>query len=120
MTKRARTVLGGMLLAALAALPGCGTIYQGHQLTGPAIFGGLRLDVNQFSHEESGIGDCIFYCIDMPFSLAGDVGLLLFSIPNEIIGGGIDVLPERPIHLDDPRYVCEADSQDERQLAAKR
>lgn len=109
MSSKLKGVLAAALLGLLALAPGCGTLYQGHQMTGPAIMGGIRLDIEQFGHEDSGLGDKIFYCIDIPFSFAGDVcfiGFFFFPVINEIVAGGIDVEPQRPSTLDEPRGVC--------------
>lgn len=111
MSSKLKGVLAAALLGLLALAPGCGTLYQGHQMTGPAILGGIRLDIEQFGHEDSGIGDKIFYCIDLPFSLAGDVcfiGFFFFPVINELVAGGIDVEPQRPSTLDEPRGIAKA------------
>lgn len=97
-----RTALSMALAAALVLSPGCGTVYQGKQEKGPAIFGGIRLDLQQMSHEKSGVGDMVFYCLDMPFSLCFDAVLLLFSAINEAYEGGIDVHAQHPDTLDEP------------------
>ncbi|MBX3468957.1 MAG: hypothetical protein KF878_18965 [Planctomycetes bacterium] len=107
-----KKLLAAVLLTAVVGLSGCGTIFQGTQPKGPAIFGGVRQDLAQFSHEQSHLGDMIFYCLDMPFSLAGDAVLLLFSAINELYEGGIEVLPRHPRTLGNPVYVTslEADA----------
>jgi uncharacterized protein YceK len=96
-----------LLIAAVlaAGMTGCGTLYQGLQVKGPAVFGGLRLDIEQFDHPQSHAGDMVFYVLDMPFSLAGDVGFLLFSLINELYEWGIDVEPQDPKTLGSPRQV---------------
>ncbi len=103
-----KKLLAAVLLTAMVGLPGCGTTFQALQRKGPAIFGGVRLDIEQFSHEQSHLGDMIFYCLDMPFSLAGDGVLLLVSVINELYEGGIDVEPQHPKTLGYPVNVVEA------------
>jgi hypothetical protein len=103
--------LGALALAiAVSTAPGCGTIYQAHQIKGPAIFGGVRLDIQELGHEEATIGDKIFFCIDVPFSIGGDGCMLLVSAINElyeVIFGPhrIEVQAQRPSTLDKPVYV---------------
>lgn len=103
--RRLRARLAAIVLTALS-LSGCGTITQGQMLKGPAIFGGLRMDVAILADDKLGAGSKVQAVLDMLFmgSLAADVILLPFSIPNEIIElvvrDGIDVRP--PIHWDDP------------------
>lgn len=103
-----KKLLATVLLTALVGLSGCGTTFQALQPKGPAIFGGVRLDLQQFGHEKSGIGDMIFYCLDVPFSLAGDGVLLLVSVINELYEGGIEVDPQHPETLGYPVYVAKA------------
>ncbi|MCO5171913.1 MAG: hypothetical protein M9894_36905 [Planctomycetes bacterium] len=106
-----KKLLAAVLLTAVAGLSGCGTIFQGTQPKGPALFGGIRQDIAQFSHEQSHLGDKIFYCLDIPFSLAGDTVLLLFSAINELYEGGIEVLPRHPRTLGTPVYVVSVDAE---------
>lgn len=103
-----KKLLAAVLLTALVGLSGCGTTFQALQRKGPAIFGGVRLDIEQFGHEQSHVGDMIFYCLDLPFSLAGDTALLLVSVINELYEGGIDVEPQHPKTLGYPVYVVDA------------
>jgi uncharacterized protein YceK len=104
-----KKLLVAVVLTAVVGLSGCGTIYQGIQHKGPAIFGGIRLNVQQFGHEQSHAGDIVFYCLDMPFSLAGDAVLLLASVINELYEGGIDVYPQHPKTLGNPAHVAFAE-----------
>jgi len=91
-----RALLGVTLLFA-----GCGTLTQGHMVSGPAAAGGVRLDLAIIGDENVPIMSKVQAAIDIPFSFALDVGLLLpFSLWNELIAGGIDV--EAPIHWDNP------------------
>jgi uncharacterized protein YceK len=110
MSTKLASRLGALaLMVAVSLTSGCGTIYQAHQQEGPAVFGGLRLDVQEIGHEESTIGDIVFFCIDMPFSLGGDACMLLVSGINEIYAlihdDGIEVYPQRPSTLDSPLYL---------------
>lgn len=105
-----KKLLAAVLVTALVGLSGCGTIYQGIQVKGPAIFGGIRLNVQQFGHEQSHAGDIVFYCLDMPFCLAGDAILLLASVINELYEGGIDVYPQHPKTLGNPAHVAMMDT----------
>lgn len=113
-----KLLIAAMLAAGLTA--GCGTLYQAHQVKGPAVFGGLRLDVEQFDHPQTHAGDMVFYILDMPFSLAGDACFLLISVINELYEGGIDVEPQDPRMFGNPRYVVEAETpaSDDRVLLA--
>lgn len=108
-----KKLLAAVVVTALVGLSGCGTLFQGLQTKGPAIFGGVRLDIEQFGHEQSHVGDMIFYCLDLPFSVGGDVVLLLASVINEIYEGGIDVYPQHPKTLGNPVYVSCLDESDE-------
>lgn len=95
------------LLATTLLLSGCGTITQGQLLRGPAIFGGVRMDIAILADSRLGAGSKVMAVFDLVFmgSVAFDVILLPFSIPNEIIEivvrNGIDVRP--PVHWDDPQ-----------------
>lgn len=104
--RRLRARLHSLFIATLL-LGGCGTITQGQLLRGPAIFGGLRMDIAILADGRLGAGSKTMAVLDLLFmgSLAFDVILLPFSIPNEIIEivvrNGIDVRP--PVHWDDPQ-----------------
>jgi uncharacterized protein YceK len=95
------------LVLATLLMSGCGTITQGHMLKGPAIFGGIRMDVAILADGKTRAGSKVMAVLDLLFcgSLALDVCYLPFSVPNEIIEmvcrDGIDVRP--PVHWDDPQ-----------------
>ena len=109
MSKLKSRLLALALGLAVSMAPGCGTLAQARQQKGPALFGGIRLLVAEFGYEESTAGDKVFYCIDMPSSLGGDVCILLFSGINEIyeivVHGRIHVDPQRPSSLHQPLYL---------------
>lgn len=108
-----KKLLAAVLLGATLAMSGCGTLFQALQPKGPAFFGGTRLLVQQFGHEQSHLGDYIFYALDLPFSFAGDGCLFLISAINELYEGGIDVEPQHPKTLGYPVHVAEAQPSDE-------
>lgn len=103
-----KKMLAAVLLGAVLGLSGCGTVYQALQPKGPAIFGGTRMLIQQFGHEQSHLGDYIFYCFDMPISFAFDGALLLVGLINELYEWGIDVYPQHPKTLGLPVYVTSA------------
>lgn len=100
-----KKVLATVLLGAVLSMSGCGTLYQALQPKGPAVMGGTRMLIQQFGHEQSHLGDYIFYCLDMPISFAFDGALILVSTINEIYEQGIDVYPQHPKTLGLPAYV---------------
>ena len=102
-----KKLLAAVLLGAVLGMSGCGTLYQALQPKGPAMFGGTRLIVQQFGHEQSHLGDYIFYCFDLPISFAFDGAMILVSTINELYEGGIDVEPQHPKTLGLPRNVVQ-------------
>jgi uncharacterized protein YceK len=103
-----KKLLAAVMISAVLGMSGCGTMFQTLQPKGPAMFGGTRLLVQQFGHEQSHIGDCIFYALDLPISFAFDAAFILVSAINELYEGGIDVEPQHPRTLGYPVYVAEA------------
>lgn len=105
--RRLHALLLASTLASTLCLAGCqdifinGSMVQGHMLRGPAIFGGIRMDIAILGDNRVGPGSKVMACIDFLFSPVFDILFLPFSIPNEIIEGGIDVRP--PVHWDDPQ-----------------
>ena len=100
-----KKVLAAVLLGAVLGMSGCGTLYQALQPRGPAFFGGTRMIIQQFGHEQSHIGDYVFYALDLPISFAFDGALILVGTINEIYEGGIDVYPQHPKTLGLPAHV---------------
>ncbi len=78
-----------ILLMLAMALCGCGTLFQGHEDSGPAIYGGIRFDVQSIAQAEDAV-DVLLMLMDLPFSLVADTVILPWSIYNEIDKGGID------------------------------
>ena len=113
-----KKLLAAVLLGTVLGISGCGTVYQSLQPKGPAVFGGTRMLIQQFGHEQSHIGDYFFYALDMPISFAFDGALLIVGIINEIYEGGIDVYPQHPKTLGLPAYVTFAQPTDEPTLPA--
>lgn len=97
-------VLG--LVLSLLLLGGCGTITQGQMVKGPAMFGGVRMDIAIMTHDDLGPGSKIMAGLDIFGSLAADAVLFFpFAVINElyemICYDGIDVHP--PPYWDNPR-----------------
>ncbi|MCA8921714.1 MAG: hypothetical protein KDD82_07870 [Planctomycetes bacterium] len=101
----AKTHVWGLVLG-LFLLSGCGTITQGQMPKGPAMFGGIRLDIAIMGQDDLGPGSKVMAGIDMIFSLAGDAALFFpFAVINEVYEliwyDGIDVHPSP--YWDNPR-----------------
>ncbi len=84
------------LLIAAVAISGCGTLFQGHEDSGPAIYGGIRFDVQSIAQAEDAV-DVLLMLTDLPFSLVADTVILPWSVYNEIDKGGIDTKSLREI-----------------------
>lgn len=100
--KRLATLCLGFALLLSA---GCGTFTQGYMRQGPAIFGGLRLDLAIMTDDHTTVGSKVMAGLDLlPSAMFDLVFLLPFSIWNElyevIYYDGIEVRP--PIHWDNP------------------
>lgn len=92
-------------MALSLGLAGCGTLHQAHQPDGPALYGGVRLILEQLGHERAGVMDVVFYCLDLPFSFVGDVCMSPLAYLNEIERDGVEVRAEDPRRLGAPRHV---------------
>lgn len=97
-----RRWIGVVVLAALLAGPGCGTIAQAirggagpGQGRGPAVFGGTRSIAHSCADLAAGrdweLLPVICMVLDGPLSLAADLLLLPYAAVNELIHGGFEV-----------------------------
>lgn len=94
-----RRLILSLVLVCLMSLGGCATALQGrlgfvHQ-EGSAIYGGIRTWINSLGdlpdHDYPVLTVCASF-LDMPLCLIADTMLLWYSIPNEILQGGINVI----------------------------
>lgn len=90
---------------ALLLSSGCGTFTQGYMRQGPAMLGGVRLDLAILLDDHTTVGSKVMAGFDFLPSFCFDMVFLLpFSIWNElyenIYYNGIEVRP--PVHWDNP------------------